>query len=69
MCHHSDIVDLTALQAVQGAAGGRSVTGDRQALISHSLDRVRSGTFCCPPHHLCSAHVVVDGQIHGHTGL
>ena len=69
MCHHSDIVDLTALQAIQRAAGVRGVTGDRQALIGHSLDRVRCGTFCCPPHHLGSAHVVADGQIHGDTGL
>ena len=69
VCRHGHIVNLTALQAVQEAAGVVGVTGGRWALISHSLDRVRCGTFCCPPHHLGSAHVVVDGQIHGNTGL
>lgn len=69
VCHHSHVVYLTTHQAIQEAAGVGGVTGDCQALVSHSLDRVKPGTSPSPPHHLGSAHIVMDREIHGGTRL
>lgn len=69
MCSYSDVVDLTAPQAIQEAAGVGGVTGDRRGLVSHSLYRVEAGTTCRSPHHLAGAHIVVDREICGNTGL
>lgn len=69
MCLHGHIVDLTALQAVQETAGMGGVASVRQALVSHSMDRVRPGPSRCRPPHQGSAHVVVDGERHGGARL
>lgn len=69
LCRHRDVVDLTTLHAIQEAAGAGGVTGDRQALISHSLNRVRADALRCLPHHLGRTHIVVDREIRRGAGL
>lgn len=69
VCHHSHVVDVTAPQAVQEAAGAAGVAADRGSLVRHSLDRVGAGASGRAPHHLSTAHVVVQRHIHRDTGL